>query len=292
MKKILYIFIPIFICSISVGQSLPTWEVIEGDTVNYVDENNMKQGFWQIFGKMRKIQAYQPEQVIEEGNYTNSRKQGLWTKFFPSGKTKSEIEYKNSRPNGAYKTYYENGEIEEEGNWKNNRNTGAFTRRHENGQIAQKFEFKTTGKRDGKQEYFYPNGQLMISAIISDGKEQSVTEYYEDGSLKAEKNFIDGKIDVANTKVYESKTPILEKKPEGVIEVVTVGEDKPNTGDFNGDGQHKMYNGNAQISKDGFFEKYRLIDGMLYQYDKNGILTKIKKYKKGRYIGDAPLPKN
>lgn len=293
MKKILYLFIPVFICSISVGQSLPSWEVYEGDTINYIDENNLKQGFWKIFGRMKRLPGYEPDQVIEQGNYKNSRKMGLWTKFFPSGKTKSEIEYVNSRPNGAYKTYYENGQVEEEGNWKNNRNTSEFKRYYENGQVAQEFAFNNSGKRDGKQVYYYENGQVMIEADMDGGKEKFVKEYYEDGSVKAEKAYVDGKLDVANTKVYESKTPVKEKKPEGVVEIVKVSKDEyVNSGDFKGDGKYKMYNADRQISKDGFFKKYRLMDGKQFIYNGNGILTQIKLFKDGRYIGDAPLPED
>lgn len=296
MKKILYIFIPVFICSISVAQSVNTLEIIDGDTVNIVDENNLKQGFWKIFGKMRRVPGYEPDQVIEQGKYGNSRKQGLWTKFFASGKTKSEIEYKNSRPNGAYRIFYENGQIEEEGNWKNNRNTASFKRYYENGQVSQNFAFNPSGKRDGKQVYFYENGQVMIEADIAAGKETFVKEYYEDGTVKAEKSFVDGKLDEANTKVYESKAPVKDRDAEELkkapIEIVKVEEsEKSNTGGFKGEGQHKMYNRNKEISKDGFFKDYRLIDGLNYQYDSNGILIKVKRYKDGRYIGDAPLPK-
>jgi antitoxin component YwqK of YwqJK toxin-antitoxin module len=292
MKKILYIFIPIFICSISVAQSVPPYIIVDGDTINRIDENNLKQGFWKIFGNMRKLKEYEPTQVIEQGKYANSRKQGLWTKFFSSGKTKSEIEYKNSRPNGAYRTYFENGQIEEEGSWKNNRNTSNFKRYYENGQVSQQFAFNPTGKRDGRQIYFYENGQVMIEADIEAGKEKFVKEFYEDGSIKAEKNFIDGKLDVANTKVYESAEPIKEKKPEGVIQVVTVSKDEyVNSGDFKGDGKYKMYNADRQISKDGLFQAYRFMEGKQYIYNDNGILTQVKLFKDGRYIGDAPLPK-
>ncbi len=293
MKKILYIFIPIFICSISVAQSVPNYIISsEGDTINVVDENNMKQGFWKIFGKMRKLPNYEPDQVIEQGKYANSRKQGIWTKFFASGKTKSEIEYKNSRPNGAYRTYFENGQIEEEGNWKNNRNTSDFKRYYENGQVSQNFAFNNTGKRDGRQTYFYENGQVMIEADIEAGKEKFVKEFYEDGSVKAEKNFVDGKLDVVNTKIYEPSTPVKDKQPEGVVEVVKVSKDEYiNSGDFKGDGKYKMYNRDRQISKDGMFSSYRFMEGKQYIYNENGILTQVKLFKQGRYIGDAPLPK-
>jgi antitoxin component YwqK of YwqJK toxin-antitoxin module len=296
MRKIFYIIIPVFICSISVGQSLPSFIIVNGDTTNYTDENNLKQGFWKVFGRMKRMPAYKPDQVVEQGKYKDSRKQGLWTKFFPTGKTKSEIEYKNSRPNGIYKTYYENGQVEEEGNWKSNRNTGEFKRYYENGQVAQQFVFNNTGKRDGKQIYYYENGQVMIEAVIEAGKEKFVKEFYEDGSIKAEKSFVDGKLDIANTKVYESKTPTknrdeeeLEKAP---IKVVKVSKDeKANIGVFNGNGYKKIYNKNKQLSKDGTFKNYRLMEGKWYKYDENGILVSIELYKKGRYIGEAPLPK-
>lgn len=259
-----------------------------------IDENNLKQGFWRIFGKMKKLPGYEPEQVVEEGNYESSRKQGVWKNFFPNGKLKSEIAYVNSRPNGTYKTYFENGQVEEEGNWENTRNTGGFKRYHENGQTAQQFVFNETGKRDGKQVYFYENGQVMIEADIEAGKEKFVKEFYEDGSIKAEKSFIDGELDVVNTKVYEPKTPIKEDKDlaNAPIKVVKADKnDEVNVGTFNGNGQHTMYNKDKQLSKVGFFENFKLMDGLNYKYDNNGILIVIEKYKSGRYIGDAPLPK-
>lgn len=291
MKKILYILLPIFVCSISSAQS---YTIDKGDTINVIDENNLKQGFWRIFGKMKKLPGYEPEQVVEEGNYESSRKQGLWKNFFPNGKLKSEIAYVNSRPNGTYKTYFENGQVEEEGNWENTRNTGGFKRYHENGQTAQQFVFNETGKRDGKQVYFYENGQVMIEADIEAGKEKFVKEFYEDGSIKAEKSFIDGELDVANTKVYESKTPIKDDNDlaNAPIKVVKADKnDEVNVGTFNGNGQHTMYNKDKQLSKVGFFENFKLMDGLNYKYDNNGILIVIEKYKSGRYIGDAPLPK-
>ena len=265
--------------------------------MNVIDENNLKQGFWKIFGRMKKLPGYEPDQVIEQGKYNSSRKEGLWVNFFPSGKTKSEIEYENSRPNGSYKTYYENGQVEEQGSWKNNRNTGEFKRHYENGQVSQEFAFDPTGKRDGKQKYFYDDGTLMIEADINQGKEEKVLEYNPDGTLKAEKVFVDGKLDVANTKVYESKEPVknrdeedLEKAPVKIIKIEQ-GEVSNSMEKFSGNGQNKIYNMNKQISKDGFFKNYRLMDGLWYKYDENGILESIEKYKNGKYIGEAPLPK-
>lgn len=293
MKKLIYILFPVLICSIGTAQS---FEIVDGDTLNMIDDNNLKQGFWKIFGKNKKLPGYEPDQVVEEGEYKNSRKQGIWKFFYSSGKVKSEIAYTNSRPNGFYKTYYENGQVEEEGTWKNNRNTGNFKRYYENGQVSQDFTFNPSGKREGKQAYFYENGQVMIEGEWAGGKESGVvTEYYENGDIKAEKAFNGGVIDVANTKTFEAKNPIkdreaeeLKNAPEEVVKVEKT--DKVNIGGFNGNGEHTMYNENKQISKVGMFKNYRLMEGKLYLYDENGILTRIKRFKQGRFIGDAPLP--
>ena len=132
----------------------------------------------------------------------------------------------------------------------------------------------------------------MIEADIEAGKEKFVKEFYEDGSIKAEKNFVDGKLDVANTKIYDSKAPVTNKEPDGVIEIIKPSEgDYVNSKDFKGEGNYKMYNRDRQISKDGLFKAYRFMDGKQYIYNSNGILTQVKLFKEGRYIGDAPLPK-
>lgn len=298
MKKIIYIVLLVFISSTSISAAAQKFTIFEGDTLNLIDENNLKQGFWKIFGKMKKDPDYEPDQVVEQGNFSNSRKQGLWKKFFPNGKTKSEIEYVNHRPKGFYKTFYENGQVEEEGNWVSNRNTGKFVRHHPNGQISQEFNFNESGKRDGTQIYRNEEGVAILVAEIRNGKEEKVVSYYDDGSLKAEKAFINGNIDLENTKTYESKTPISKpKEDEGKEEVVTVDIKKEKVNNqskvsFTGEGEHKIYNSDKQISKDGFFKRYRLMDGKHFIYNENGILVNIKLFKKGRYIGDAPLPED
>ncbi|MBE7441194.1 MAG: hypothetical protein HS119_01915 [Flavobacteriales bacterium] len=102
---------------------------------------------------MKKLPEYQPDQVVEEGNYENSRKQGIWKNFFPNRKIKSDIAYVNSRPNGTYRTYFENGQVEEEGSWENNRKTGGFKRFHENGQTFNNLFFLTNQEKEMENKF-------------------------------------------------------------------------------------------------------------------------------------------
>jgi antitoxin component YwqK of YwqJK toxin-antitoxin module len=48
----------------------------------------------------------QTAQLIEEGRYANSKRVGLWRRYWPNGNTMSEITYQMGRPRGGYKTYY------------------------------------------------------------------------------------------------------------------------------------------------------------------------------------------
>lgn len=302
----LVVFLSLFI-NPSEGQ---TFQIHNGDTINVVDANNMKQGHWIYFGNMKpNIPDYSPESKIEEGEFSNNRKDGMWIKYYPDGKIHSEITFSNNRPKGHYRTYYPNGIVEEEGTWDNNRNKGDFERHYENGALQQKFNFNETGKRDGQQLYYYDNGNLMIDVTMNGGKETGeMTEYYANGDVKSKKYFNDGMIDAAKTQKFE---PVSEIKPtapkedpnakqsekikeDEVIEldkkVVThQGGSTGASAHFVGTGDHTLYNKNHQISQKGYFKDYRLWNGSWYRYDENGILTNIEIYKNGKYVGDGVI---
>lgn len=85
------------------------------DTINHKDSLGKKQGYWKIYAHMLNEPVYKPEEVIEEGNYLNDRKTGLWIKYYPGGKIKSKISYQNGKVYGFFEVYYSNGCMEESG---------------------------------------------------------------------------------------------------------------------------------------------------------------------------------
>lgn len=282
------------------SQAIPyqSFSIYKGDTINIIDANGLKVGKWIVFGKDVSKPDYSPEQIVEEGVYVNNKKEGLWISYYPNGMKKSEITYKNGRPNGPYKLYYENGVVQEEGTWGGNKNTGSFKRYYPSGKVQQEFNFNEAGKREGIQKYYYENGQVMIEGEWKDGKEQGeIKEYYEDGSLKAIRVFEDGKFNPEKSKELPPSSPkqiIASKPPEPEKEVIPpppppTAEEKPNIGEFTGNGFFILYNKNKQISQKGEFKNGKLWNGKLYNYDKNGLLVRVAVYKDGKYIGDAPL---
>ena len=112
--------------------------------------------------------------------------------------------------------------------------------------------------------------------------------------MKSEKNFEGGFLDVASVKNFEPKKPVKEvvkavADPDPAPPVVADVKEKPNTGTFNGEGEHTLYNANKQISKKGKFHLNRLVDGTVYIYNSNGLLTRKAMYKNGKYVGDGVI---
>lgn len=281
------------ICKIISAQSVGA----NSDTLNQTDATGKRQGFWIIWNKLINKPDYKPEQKVEEGRYVDSKKTGKWIEYYPNNNVKSKITYVANRPNGYAVMYHENGKVKESGLWKNNRWVGEYKLYYENGEVQQEFNFNESGKRTGPQKYYYENGNIMIEGDWNNGKETGLLkEYYENGDIKSEKFFNDGNIDPAQTKNYEPKKPIADKNTAKEPEVkntppvtVDVKKEKVNMGTFNGNGYHKLFNANKQISKDGEFKNYRLIDGKVYHYDRDGILIRIAVYKEGKYVGDAVM---
>src|SRR5690606_27822911 len=126
----------LFIFSI-IRASFAQAEVPALDTLNVIDAEGRKQGWWRVIGPVEGKPGYDAGKLIEEGRYTNNKRVGLWKRYWPNGNVMSEINYAMGRPRGEYKTYYPSGKVEEHGHWDLDRNTGEFKRFHPNGKPAQ-----------------------------------------------------------------------------------------------------------------------------------------------------------
>jgi antitoxin component YwqK of YwqJK toxin-antitoxin module len=268
------------------------------DTINRTDANGLKQGWWIVHNDIKKLPDYPPAAKVEEGKYLDNKKIGTWTQYYPNGNIKNEITYTNNIPSGYAKVYYPDGKLQEEGMWEKNRWVGQYKSYHPNGQKFYDFNYNKGGKREGSQTYYHDNGQVMMKGDMAEGKETGVwEERYENGDLKAKKVFNNGELDASKTETFAPKKPLVdtkedvkptEKKPDVIIDPK---KDKQNEaiGLFSGNGYAKLYNMNKQLSKDGVFKNYKLIDGKDYIYTKDGILIQIAVYKNGVYVGDAPM---
>lgn len=203
MRILISIILFLIISNLSLYSQTDTYQ---GKTVNVTDGSNLKQGLWVKFATNDKTK------VLEEGNYKDNKKEGIWKEYYSNGNLKSEITYVNNKPDGYAKLYYESGKLSEEGMWKGIKWVGNYKYYHENGKPKYEFAYTDDGKRTGKQKYYHENGKIAIEGEWKEGKEAGlIKEYYPDGSLKTEKNFNDGILDEPSVKTYaQTETKIKE----------------------------------------------------------------------------------
>ena len=98
-----------------------SYELYLGDTVNVIEKNTIKQGRWVLLGKDKKgkkYKFYKNSQIVEDGNYNDGKKIGVWKSYHQTGKLESEIRYVNDEANGPAKFYNSDGRLTAEGNFK------------------------------------------------------------------------------------------------------------------------------------------------------------------------------
>ena len=267
-----------------------------GEELNKVDKNGMRQGYWIVKGYMSDEDGFPANATVEEGNYVNNSKEGVWKRYFANGELRSEITYENDSPYGAYSIYYDNGQLQEKSTWHRNKNVGEFKRFYENGEPQQDFFFSDSGKRNGVQRYFHENGQLELEVNIVNGKEEGkMTRYFENGKVKETKILNGGTLKKGTIRKYGGNapkkvtTPPAEKQEKEMITEVQK-DDKPNEAfRFEPNGHNILYNAAQQITQIGDFKNGRLWNGKWYRYNANGILIKIEIYKDGNYVGTGVI---
>lgn len=290
MKRFQITFYSIFLISALSLLAQPTYSNAQSPaSQNHTDKQGFRQGYWVLHGGISSDEGYSPTQKVEEGEYLDNKRTGVWKKYYPTGVLQSKIDYIENHPYGSYTTYYPNSKVEEAGFWAANKNTGDFKRFHENGELAQEFNFNARGKRDGVQKYYFPDGKLQCSVEIENGVAHGeYILYYANGEKREEKRITNGEVETQSVKIFELAKPLknVTAAPELSKEETTPKHvDKPNLGIFKDTGFNTLYNRNRQITQVGDFYEGRLWNGKWHKYDENGILKRVEVYREGRFIG-------
>jgi antitoxin component YwqK of YwqJK toxin-antitoxin module len=252
------------------------------DTLNQRDANNLKQGWWKVYNSDGKFVGYESDQLVEEGEFFNNKKVGVWTKYYPNGNKKHELTFANNIANGYARIYYRSGRIQEEGIWKMNQWAGQYKYYYENGNLKYDWSYNASGKREGEQRYFHENGVIQYLGDWKDGKEAGeLREYNDDGSLSSKRYFNEGNLQADRTvnlvrgKEFDENS----KKHSGKTQTKLLGR-----GEII-DGYNKLMNPDGTVSKEGTFKDKKLIDGTVFLYE-NGKLISSVSYAGGKKVGE------
>lgn len=242
MKQFCFLLVLLISCASAHAQG--------SDTLNQKNDKG-KQGHWIYYGIDRPEAGIPPEGKVEEGNYINDRKEGLWIKYHRDGKTPKIMgEYENNRPTAHYKKFYPSGQLREEGNFILGRYNDSLIRYYENGQ----------------REY----------ASFTDSSGTLLWESYwnPDGTIQDKKNDLIQTF--SNSSECSFKSTSSKKRPDRLPILNDPGE-APNTlgVEWNPNGTNKVYSDSGILIMEGKFKHGLLSDGKLYYYDYKGNLTKI-----------------
>ncbi|GAF02862.1 toxin-antitoxin system YwqK family antitoxin [Saccharicrinis fermentans] len=258
MSHLLRFFSCFLISSIIIGNcaSINILGQSNKEYLNKIDEAGMKQGYWEI---------KKDDRVVEEGNYVNNKKHGIWKAYYENRKLKHEITFVNGEAQGPAHFYYENGKLRESGNWQKDHWEGSYQYYYESGTISYDWFYNDNGKRQGEQRYFHANGQVMYQGQWENGNTEGALKVYdENGQLIQEKFYNNGTL--------------------SQIERPTTHKPRHSTAKFTETGFHTIINMDGQIDKKGFFVKGKLYNGEKHHYDKEGHLTSITHYKNGEVV--------
>jgi antitoxin component YwqK of YwqJK toxin-antitoxin module len=266
-------------------------EYNQDDKINQKDAQGKKQGKWVYFGKDRPAEGYPADGKVEEGVYKDDRKEGTWVKYHNDGVTpKLKGEYVNNRPQGAYVKIYPNGKPREVGTFVRNLYQDSLKRYHENGKLEYEANYNTQGNEQGTVKFYYPNGQLEFEYTANDGKPTGkAVRYYENGDIK-EVIFYGTDGSVEKSEPREMVSPAVKVENLGSKETAPkVTSPRTKGAKFLPNGYNKVYNANDEIWQDGTFKNGLLWEGKVYEYDRDGILLKVKVFKNGVYHSDGQL---
>ncbi len=180
----------------------------QSDTLNRVDSLGKRYGYWKVTAAMKKLgPPWKYDDILEEGNYVDSKKTGVWIEYWPTGKVKSSMVFANNRPNGTATLYFENGNVRETGTWRGTRWIGEYKLYYEDTTLRYHFNFDNLGQKSGMQYYYYPNGKLAMSVSSKDGKEDGWCREYDDDGTLVKEIYYSPYPDSCKTITHPSKKP-------------------------------------------------------------------------------------
>jgi len=291
MRLNLLLILLAFLCIVFPGNSYALVENDQDGKTNAKDNSGRKQGKWVYYGKDRPSEGYPEEGKIEEGPYKDDRKEGTWIKYYNDGVTpKLKGEYKNNRPEGPYVKINPKGIIIERGVFVKGKYIDSLVRYDQNGNLEYEGFYNENGNEEGKIKFYYANGQVEFEYSSDNGKSRGkAVRYYENGDVKEiiyynaegsverseQKEMVSAPVKI-NTEVSKEKAPkIAQPRTKGAK--------------FQPNGYNKVYNDNDEIWQDGEFRNSQLWNGKVYEYDRDGILLKVRVFKEGVYHSDGQL---
>lgn len=156
----------------------------------YNDEN----GTFHMEGPGKKF--YQTGELMFDGEYLQGKAVKGCT-YHKDGTPQYDGAYRDGKRHGTGKLYWGNGKLKYEGTFKAGQFSGEGKLYYETGVLQYEGEFRD-GKPCGRGKLYREDGSLLFEGAFEDGepvteKRESHKEYYRDGALKYDGQYLNGK---------------------------------------------------------------------------------------------------
>ena len=158
----------------------------EGDSINQVGPNGLKQGFW--------LKKYKNGKVAYQGYFKDDRPVRLLTRYYENGDLKSSFIYYDHDKACAAHVYYEDSILMSQGLYRGEKRDSTWIFYNVKG-IKVSTENYQLGVKHGASVIYYPSGQVYEKLTWTKGEKTGAWEqFFESGNKKVVGNYINDQL--------------------------------------------------------------------------------------------------
>ncbi len=183
MKRfLLHIVFLLAYVNTSFGQ-LKSLEIWEGDTVNKIDIDGLKQDLW--------LEYHESGKVKKRTFYLNDIPHGGESGFYKNGKVRYTIIWNQGVPHGFYQIYYQSGYVKKSGVWVNDKNVGALVEYYNTGTVERRSTYNSQGELEGAIVAYHLNEKIAAVEMYEQGLRNGFSLTFDSlGALIETKKFL------------------------------------------------------------------------------------------------------
>lgn len=199
--RLLILFFLQNICLSVHSQGIRKVRYFDGNNQNikeifFVDPENptQKSGPYEAFNPMGGIKV--------KGAYKQNLADGIWLRYFETGKLRSSSTYKVGKLNGISEVYFENGNRSQIGYYSNDMEDSLWRFYFESGRLKSEGFFRN-GRQTSLWRYYHEDSTLKAVAILDNGRGH-YKEFFANGNIRMEGVINEGSSDSVWNYYYES----------------------------------------------------------------------------------------
>ena len=115
--------------------------------------------------------------ILQQGNYLNGKREGIWSEFHPNGLLKSATSYVNGIREGLYVELNQGGQMTKRFFYHNNIRHGEF--KEFNYSTVKEERMYNMGKLEGLVKVYYDGGKIMEEGAYQNGLREGISKWYD-----------------------------------------------------------------------------------------------------------------